>query len=255
MERRRFLLRSAAFLAGTLSGLGFYSKAFALALNAGTSRIAIIIDDIGFSHTRLQNFLEIEAPITFSILPRLEKSRTLAEEIHAAGHEIMLHQPMEPVDPSIDPGPGAIYVGDSSEKIVDIIGQNISDTPHVTGINNHMGSRFTSCGKEMEEALRPIKNQGLFFIDSLTTSHSKGYRIARKMNISAACRNIFLDNKPEISSILSQLNRLKTIALGSGCAIGIGHPYPETAQAISMFCRGLGNSNITLVHISNLIGR
>jgi polysaccharide deacetylase 2 family uncharacterized protein YibQ len=253
MERREFLLKSAAFLAGSLLGLNCYSKAFGQCLGTGKPRIALIIDDIGFSHTRLQNFLKIGAPLTFSILPRLDKSRPFAEEIHHSGHEIMLHQPMEPLDPNIDPGPGAIYVGDSHEKIIDVIGQNISDTPHIAGINNHMGSRFTSRGKEMEDALRPIKEQRLFFVDSLTTSHSKGYRTARKMNIYAAFRNIFLDNKPDKSLILLQLNKLKMIALSSGYAIGIGHPHPETAQAIKLFYEKLKKTNIKLASVSSLI--
>lgn len=254
IERREFLLKTATFFAGSLLGLNCFSEAFAHSSDTSNPCIALIIDDIGFSHSRLCNFLEIGAPLTFSILPRLDNSRPFAEEIHHAGHEIMLHQPMEPIDPNIDPGPGAIYVGDSAEKIIDVIGQNIFDTPYATGINNHMGSRFTSCGKEMEEALRPIKDQGLFFVDSLTTSHSQGYITARKMNISAAVRNIFLDNKQDKSFILLQLNKLKMIALRSGYAIGIGHPYPETAQAIRLFYQSLKKTGITLVQISSLMG-
>jgi polysaccharide deacetylase 2 family uncharacterized protein YibQ len=253
MDRRDFLLKSAAFLSGSLIGLNSYSRALAAEEPIQQSKIAIIIDDVGPSRSRLTQFLEIGVPITFAILPRYPQSSILADEIHSQGHEIMLHQPMEPFNPHLDPGPGAVYVGDDPDKIVSVIGENISDIPFVTGINNHMGSRFTSCQKEMEEALAAIKVRGLFFVDSLTTSLSKAYKTAKKLHVATACRNIFLDNDPMESIILSQLNELKRLAIRSGYAIGIGHPYPETARAIRSFLKGLKKSNISMVYISSLI--
>jgi len=253
MDRRNFLLKSAAVLSGSILGLNSFSRAFAADESIKQSKIAIIIDDIGPSRSRLRQFLEIGAPMTFAILPRLAKSSVLAEEIHAHGHEIMLHQPMEPFNPHLDPGPGAVYVGDDPDKIVNIIGENISDVPFVTGINNHMGSRFTSSQKEMEEALIAIKMKGLFFVDSLTTNLSMAYKTAIKLHVATAYRNIFLDNNPVEPAILSQLNELKTLAMRSGYAIGIGHPYPETARAIQSFLRVLKKSDISMVYISRLI--
>ena len=253
MNRRKFLIKSATFFAGSLLGLNSYSRAIASDRSTIRPKIALIIDDIGFSRKRLSNFLEIGIPITFSILPRLEKSTALAEEIHSEGHEVMLHQPMEPVDINLDPGPGAVYVGDDANKIIKVIGENISDIPFVTGINNHMGSRFTTCQKEMKEALIAVKTRGLFFIDSLTTPRSTAYETAQRLNIASARRNVFLDNLPEKSAILSQINRLKKLAISSGYAIGIGHPYPETAGAIECFVSDLKESTISMVHISSLI--
>ncbi len=253
MDRRDFLLKSAAVLSGSVLGLSSFSRALAADEPINQSKIAIIIDDIGPSRSRLRQFLDIGAPITFAILPRFAKSSALAEEIHALGHEIMLHQPMEPFNPSLDPGPGAVYVGDDPDKIISIIGENISDIPFVTGINNHMGSRFTSCQKEMEDALIAIKMKGLFFVDSLTSNLSMAYKTAKKLHVATAYRNIFLDNNPVEPAILSQLNELKKLAMRSGYAIGIGHPYPETARAIQSFLRDLKKSDISMVYISRLI--
>jgi polysaccharide deacetylase 2 family uncharacterized protein YibQ len=253
MDRRKFLYRSAAFFAGSLLGLNSFSRALASNNCINQPKIALIIDDIGFSRSRLDKFLEIGVPVTFAILPRLTRSCVLAEEIHAQGHEIMLHQPMEPFNPNLDPGPGALYVGDEADKIVRIIEENISDVPFVTGINNHMGSRFTARRKEMKEALRVVKSKGLFFVDSLTTSRSTAYNTAKKLDIAAAYRNLFLDNYREEPAILSQLHKLKRLAMRSGYAIGIGHPYPETAGAINRFKGALDESDISMVHISSLM--
>jgi polysaccharide deacetylase 2 family uncharacterized protein YibQ len=253
INRRDFLYKNAIFLAGSVLGLRCWSRAFASPSFEDTPQIAIIIDDIGFSETRLDKFLKIGGPFTFSILPRLPKSSLLAEKIHCEGYEVMLHQPMEPLNPSIDPGPGALYVEYPPDRIADTIKENISETPFVTGINNHMGSRFTACGTEMKEALSVVRDEGLFFVDSLTTSRSTGYRTAKTMHISAVRRNVFIDNIPEETFIRLQLEKLKSLALKYGQAIGIGHPFPETARMANLFVQELTSTNISMVPISRLL--
>jgi polysaccharide deacetylase 2 family uncharacterized protein YibQ len=222
MDRRNFLLKSTSFLVGSLFGLNAFSRALASEEPENSPsfqpRIALIIDDIGVAFCHARPFLELGVPMTFAVLPRLRKTHDLAVRIHSHGYEIMLHQPMEPAQSAFDPGPGALYVGDG-----------------VVGVNNHMGSRFTACQREMSEALEVIKYKHLFFVDSLTTNRSKGYRTAKSLEITTARRDIFLDNRLEESAILSQLHKLKRIALRHGRAIGIGHPFPETARALKVF--------------------
>ena len=250
MNRRSFLFKGAFFLAGSLFSLNAFSRAFAF---SARPRIAIIIDDIGYSFSRTRQFLELNIPFTFSILPRLAKSNALAIEISSRGHEIMLHQPMEPYNSKFDPGPGALYVGYEPDRIVNIIEENISDVPFAVGVNNHMGSKFTGCKKETNEALKVVKERGLFFVDSLTSSHSVAYETARKLNMAAACRNFFLDNLLDESAILLQLRKLKKYAQKYGQAVGIGHPFPETARAIGKFSKSLKDSEISLVHMSKIM--
>ncbi len=257
MNRRNFLLKSSSFLAGSLFGLNGFSKALAFEEQKNNScckpRIALIIDDIGFSFSRTRLFLDLKIPITFSILPRLVHSRDLAYEIHDKGHEIMLHQPMEPLSSGIDPGPGALYVGYGAMRIADIMEENIGNVPFAAGVNNHMGSKFTECPGKIKEALKVVRKKDLFFVDSLTSSHSMGYKTARGLHMSAACRNIFLDNVPNPSDILIQLNKLKRHAQKHGRAIGIGHPLPETAAAIGHFLDNIKDSRVSLVHVSKVM--
>ncbi len=257
MDRRNFLMKSAFFLAGSFIGFNSFSKAFAYGkFKTGSlfqPRIALIIDDIGYSFTRTRKFLDLKIPITFAILPRLSNTHDLAREIHVQGHEIMLHQPMEPYNSNLNPGPGALYVGYGARRIVRIMEENLSDVPFTIGVNNHMGSKFTSCQKEIKEALRVVKERDLFFVDSLTSSRSKAYKTAKRLRLATACRNIFLDNDPSESVILSQLFKLKRYAYAYGYAIGIGHPYIETAKAISQFLQTFEKPDLCLVHISKLL--
>lgn len=256
MNRRRFLGKGISFLAGSLLGFNAISEALAAGVSLGRSawpRIALIIDDIGYSRSRARQFYDLGVPLTFSILPRLAYSYDLALEIHDQGREIMLHQPMEPYDPNFDPGPGALYTGYGVERIVRILKENVSHMPYVIGVNNHMGSRFTSSRPEIDSTLRVIRHQGLFFVDSVTSGESKAYETARMLHMAAAKRNVFLDNRLNESAIMKQLFKLKDWAYQHGYAIGIGHPFPETARAIRYFAKNLDRHEVSFVPVSRLI--
>jgi uncharacterized protein len=257
MDRRTFVLTSSSFILGNLLGVNSLSKAFAfdhLDQNPRTKpRLALIIDDIGASLSHAKPFLDLGVPMTFAVLPRLTSSEESAFLIHNQGHEIMLHQPMEPRDRGLSPGPGALYVGDEPTKISHTVEENISSVPFATGMNNHMGSRFTAAPREMLETLQVVKDRGLFFVDSLTTGDSKGYKTAKTLHLPATSRDVFLDNRVEESAILRQLQQLKGIALRHGYAVGIGHPFIETSRAIRQFLKGVKETDFELVHISEAL--
>ena len=254
MDRRTFLVKGAGLLMGSLLGSRIPASAeLFLPEAASRPRIALIIDDIGFNLKRAERFLKADIPITFSILPHLCWSEESALALHDHGQEIMLHQPMEPFSTEVDPGPGAIFVEDRPERIHRIVGQNIATLPHVAGVNNHMGSKYTQQARKMGQALDVVRNQGLFFVDSLTTGRSTAYACARKMGVSTKRRDLFLDNRREVSSVIRQMQRLRRLALTNGSAIGIGHPRPGTADAIMRFVDSPESRDVTFVHISQLL--
>jgi uncharacterized protein len=256
INRRGFLKKSAVITAGCLFGLNSISKTFALEVSGidyFRPRIALIIDDFGYSISRAKRFLDLGVPITFSILPKLPASVSISLEINKNGHDIMLHQPMEPLNSALNPGPGALYAGDGKEDIIRTIEENISEVPFAAGINNHMGSKFTALPEKMSHALSVVKEKNMFFVDSLTSGSSKGFATARSLNMAAAHRNIFLDNIVEEGAVLRQLSNLAKFANIHGRAVGIGHPYPETASAIRTFCSMPAGRRVSLVHITEVI--
>jgi hypothetical protein len=253
MNRRQFLSSSAAALFGMLSPLSAAAAILPLQRPAPRARIALIIDDIGYSRRRAARFLSLPIPITYAVLPRLPLTRPLAEEIYDAGHQILLHQPMEPVDSRFDPGPGALYVRYDAKRIADILAENLADVPHAAGVNNHMGSRFTASAEKMRPALEAVQDRERFFVDSVTCRNSTGFRTARGLNLPVARRNVFLDNVRSEAAVLSQLQRLAGQALRQGCAVGIGHPFPETAAAIARFVQPAAAVGIEPVYVSLLL--
>lgn len=229
------------------------SAEVALPQAAVKPRIALIIDDIGFSLKRAERFLQADIPITFSVLPRRCRSVESAMALHAHGHEIMLHQPMEPFSTAVDPGPGAIFVEDQPARIHHVVAENIATLPHVIGVNNHMGSKYTQQPKKMGPALDVLRTRGLFFVDSLTTGQSAAYNCAREMGVSARRRDVFIDNQHDVCSVMRQLKRLRNLARRHGNAIGIGHPRPATAEAIMRFTDMPESRDVAFVYISQVL--
>lgn len=228
-------------------GLFFFRRPVAI------PKLSIIIDDIGRSRKTAEMFLALPIPITYAVLPRLRRSEELSIQIHEAGHEVMLHQPMEPFDRSLDPGPGALFVGDQRQRIQSVINNNISAIPFASGVNNHMGSRFTSAGSPMQTALEEVRKKGLYFVDSLTSSRSCAYETAKQFRIQAAKRDVFLDNDRCVQQVLSRLEQLLGLAYLNGRAIGIGHPFPETAVAIERFLHKQRTRPFLCVYASSVL--
>jgi polysaccharide deacetylase 2 family uncharacterized protein YibQ len=249
-SRRAFLKQASFIAAAALLKPSECLRAASAAVGNHPARLAIIIDDVGYNLRNARAFLALGVPLTFSVLPKVPYSAQLAEDIHRAGHEIMLHQPMQPHSSVVDPGPGALYVQHTRADMETIIQQNLAELPFACGVNNHMGSLFTESQPRVSEMLDIFQRRSFFFVDSFTSSNSVAFRTARARHMVAAYRNVFIDNELEAAAIYRQLREAKDRALKSGSAIAIGHPRPETVQVLAEFLKEIQYSNIELVYAS-----
>ncbi len=216
-------------------------------------KIAFIIDDIGYDLSSLNELLTINAPITFSILPYSPYARDAAEKLRCAGKEIMLHLPMEPYDyPDKDPGIGALFLWMNEEEIINQIKKDIEAVPYISGVNNHMGSRFMENENKLGIVLNQLNKEGLFFVDSLTTKHSKGKKLAKGMGLRFASRDLFIDNNQDFTIILQNLtNPLKKRNQWKSLLI-VCHPYPCTISALKDAVPKIKAEGISIVPASDL---
>jgi len=248
---RRLFLKQASFAAAALMlRPAECLRAAAPPERTGPARLAIIIDDVGYNRRSAADLLALGVPLTFSILPQVTYSVELAESIHGAGHEVMLHQPMQPHSAVADPGPGALYVRHTRSEMEAIVRKNLQELPFACGMNNHMGSLFTESRPCVRDMLDVFRERSFFFVDSFTTSQSVAFRTARELNMVAAYRNIFIDNDPQVDSIYRQLHAARQRALRTGSAIAIGHPRPETVRVLDGFLKETQNTGIELVYAS-----
>jgi polysaccharide deacetylase 2 family uncharacterized protein YibQ len=218
------------------------------------ARVAIVIDDLGDDKNIAMGFLRLDVPLSFSVFPFGRYSKDIAVEAGKKGKEVLLHLPMEPKDyPIQDPGKGRLLTTMGKGRLLAQLDEDLSAVPHIKGVNNHMGSKFTENPELMRYVLEVIQERGLFFLDSRTTPRTVGLRIARELGVKTGQRHVFLDNERDISKIKVKISELVELSLKNGGAVGIGHPYPETKRAIREALPSLRERGVQLVPVSALM--
>ena len=161
---------------------------------------------------------------------------------------------MEPkAYPKIRPGKGGLLLSMDQGQIRQTLAWNLTQVPYISGVNNHMGSAFTSSVEKMVVVLEMLKQQGLFFVDSRTAGTAKGYEVARDLGVPTAARNVFLDHEPRPEQIAGQFDLLVKIARRKGTAIAIGHPNTHTLQVLQRKLPELAAYNIVVVPPSQIV--
>jgi polysaccharide deacetylase 2 family uncharacterized protein YibQ len=219
------------------------------------AKVSIVIDDFGTDLGIAKQFASLPFPVTLSVLPHLAHSREIAELAHLEGREVMLHLPMEPLNPKVSPGPGALMLSMPADQIRLNIKAALDTSPYFDGVNNHMGSRMTQDAQVMKTVLSEIKERGLFFVDSMTTNESKGWKVARELKIPTLKRDVFLDDDPSAEAIRSQIARLVEIAKIRGTALAIGHPRKTTLRSLQEGAAYFGEKGIEIVAVHDLMNK
>ena len=190
-----------------------------------SGKLVFVFDDAGHNMTQLKPFLSMPFPITVAILPKLAYSKDAALALKNAGVCSILHQPMQAVNLSVDPGPGAIKPEMYSYEIEEIVKENLAEVGPVIGLNNHEGSLITASQSDIGTVLDVCKEKGIIFLDSRTNSESKAKQAALERGMTILERDIFLDNIQDKDEIIAMVNKGLEIADKKGYAIMIGHVW------------------------------
>lgn len=203
-----------------------------VSLPPGRPIIVLVIDDMGLDRRRSARAVSLPAPLTLSYLPYASELPAQTAAAHAAGHELLVHVPMEPDSAAEDPGPHALRISGSERAMVGELDWMLGRFDGYVGINNHMGSRLTRDPERMATVLTEIKRRGLLFLDSRTTAQTVAADTARHMDVPIAERDVFLDATETPQSVRAQLSELEARARTKGYAIAIGHPRDVTLAAL-----------------------
>lgn len=216
--------------------------------------IAVVIDDMGINRKRTLDIISLKAPLTSSFLTYGQTLDKFAANAESAGHEIMIHAPMEP-KVKADLAPDTLMTDMSEEQIEKRFEDMLAkfNNIKVSGINNHMGSKFTEDKERLEYVMNILKQRGMFFLDSKTTAKSKGKELAEVDGVDYAARDVFLDNENDYAYIMRQLEKTEKIARKKGFAVAIGHPKSQTYLALKDWLKTLPDKGVKLVHVSEIV--
>lgn len=220
---------------------------------ASRPRIAIVIDDMGYDGAQSARAVELPAPVTLAYLPTAPDVPAQVRAARLLGHEIMLHLPMEPNDRAEQGRQEVLSVTEDIAALKAQLDRMLGRFGGYIGVNNHMGSRFTSDRARMAVVLAELKRRGLFFLDSRTSGRSVGAEAAADIGLPFAVRDIFLDHDSDPEKIRARMAETEEIARLTGEAIAIGHPRPNTMDLIGPWLREVTARGFELVPVSVLL--
>jgi polysaccharide deacetylase 2 family uncharacterized protein YibQ len=215
--------------------------------------IAIVIDDMGVDRKRSAIAIGLKPPLTLSFLTYASDLKSQTERARLKGHELLLHVSMEPRSSTINPGPNALLTNLSEKELRRRLDWGFGRFSTYVGLNNHMGSKFTSDSKAMRIVLEETKRRGLLFLDSRTSDKTVGAKLARQLGVPVVERNIFLDHENNIKAVNSQLAQVEKMARRMGAVIAIGHPRDATMKALQVWLKGIEAKGFQLVPLTTIV--
>lgn len=235
-----------------ISITGFISTS-ALAGQTSQPTISIIIDDLGYRQKEDLRALALPGPVAYAILPQAPLTEKMSLIAAQKGKDILLHQPMQAMEKNKYLSPGALTLNMTREEFIQTLNINMHNLPNLIGVNNHMGSLLTRHPGSMQWLMETLKQDGKFYVDSLTSDDSVAAELAKENDIPYLTRDIFLDNKQDPEYIRGQFMELVKVAKLNGSALAIGHPHETTIEVLSQMLQNVDKYGVKLVGLKTLL--
>lgn len=201
-----------------------YARPFA---DDGRPKIALVIGGLGLNADQTRQAIDALPPeVTLSFSPYAQDLQSQIDRARAAGHEVMVELPMEPLDyPDNDPGPYTLLSSAAPGEIQVKLDWLMSRAVGYFAVTNAYGSRFLGKDAAMAPVIQTLRQRGVGFIDD-------GQAAGRGGGLHRASAGPKIDADLDPAAIDNQLLSLEAVALQSGAALGAGSAYPLTVSQV-----------------------
>lgn len=227
-----------------------FSTALYTSFSFAQSKLAIVIDDVGYHSKEDAAIFAMPREISVAIIPAAPYARARNQEAKSQGRDILIHMPMQPVS-AVKIEDGGLHLGMSEAQVNDRVNTAKNIVRDAIGMNNHMGSAATADPQLMTYLMTALQEKHLFFLDSRTIGKSVAGKIAKEQGVRSLDRHIFLDDSNEFADVQHQFKAAIHYARKHGTAIAIGHPRQNTIAVLQAGLRNLPE-DIQLVGMGNL---
>jgi uncharacterized protein len=221
-------------------------------------RLAIVVTGLGLDDGATKAAIaELPPQISLGMSPYSHDVRKWIGAARAAGHEVLLGLPLEPVDyPRRDPGPYALLTGLSPQQNIERLKRIMGLGAAYVGFVGLMGDRFTADRASLEPVLEELKARGLLYIDDNDPQQSTAAPLAKALGMDAEAEGRPIDGDPSPQAIDQALAALEKDATGdAGAALGLGMVYPVTVDRVSQWARTLDGKGIALAPATAVVQR
>ena len=227
-----------------------FSTALYTSFSFAQSKLAIVIDDVGYHLKEDAAIFAMPREISVAIIPAAPYARARNQEAKSQGRDILIHMPMQPVS-AVKIEDGGLHLGMSAAQVNDRVNTAKNIVRAAIGMNNHRGSAATADPQLMTYLMTALQEKHLFFLDSRTIGKSVAGKIAKEQGVRSLDRHIFLDDSNEFADVQRQFKAAIHYARKHGSAIAIGHPRQNTIAVLQAGLRNLPE-DIQLVGMGNL---
>lgn len=200
--------------------------------------LAIVIDDVGRELELFDKLLALRFELSFSVLPGSIFAAGVQQRLRADSRrprEILLHLPMEPLEPGAMGGAESREVfllsTDTPEQLQRKVIDALARVPTAVGVNNHMGSRLTTEAPAMAAIMPVLRERNLYFLDSRTNPETVAATAAQQAGVPTMSRKVFLDHQPGRENIRAALAEAAAFAREQP-TVAIAHPSIELVEVL-----------------------
>ncbi len=220
-------------------------------------RIAVVVTDLGLSGAATETAIQqLPGSVTLAFSPYAKGLEQWMNLARAAGHEVLIDLPMEPMDyPQQDPGPYTLLTSIDPKQNLFKMEWLLSRGTGYVGVTNRMGSRFTTSGKDLSPVIGAMKVRGLLFLDSRSTDQSLAAKMASDAGMAWAYNNRFIDSEASRDAIDRQLADVEAVARKTGFAIAMGTSYPVTMERVAAWVPKAEKDGFAIAPVSAIAGK
>ncbi len=229
---------------------------------AGTARIAVVIDDLGFQPVKDRAVLALDPRLSVAVIPGTPGASTLARMAAEQQRDVLIHLPLAGLSED-DCDSGLLVCLDPTwppAAIDRYLDQALREVPAAIGINNHQGSRFTADPAAVDELVQGLvrlvdrQRRPMMVLDSRTTADTRLEEKSRQAGLPTLRRHVFIDHIDDPAAMGQAWEDLLARAKRDGSAVGIAHPRRSTLAFLVHAIQALDEeSEVELVPLSILL--
>jgi uncharacterized protein len=214
-------------------------------------RVAILLAGLGLSASQTQAAIQLPGEISLGFLPHAPSLGPKLAEARAAGHEVLLHLPMEPRNyPNDDPGPHALLTSLTPAANLERLEWSLSRGVGYVGVVNRSGARFAESDTDLRPVLLGLRDRGLMYLDASEAAGRNALKLADQLRVPRTGIDLRIDAEAARGAIDARLAELEQVARQSGQAIGLGEPFPVTIERLGQWAATLPAKGIELAPVS-----
>lgn len=217
-------------------------------------RIAVVVIDLGLTPAPTDQAIHtLPGPVTLAFSPFADGLPRWVELARRAGHEVLMHLPLESPTTAAAAGseaPAAPAPGAENLGRLDWALNRATGYVGVASFMNFAGG---------EPALRPIlttlRDRGFLYVDRQGGPRAAATRLAGEIGIPRASADREIDADPTREAIDQRLAELERMARDTGTAVAIARPLALSFERLSIWSTTLETKGIALAPITAVLNR